>query len=331
MSLQLTENGSRFTSINVTSSYDFRSIVLANWNFDEVNYHHSIPYERNLILKWDTAHSSYFEELYFKTITDDTDVPLETALRQQSPTLISFFATQMIDIPFCLKKVKFSHSSSAANPKLRFVTALMRHGKRQTVSKLYSQAASRILTRHFLEQASTSHETDWRLIFTAFAQTTFASAGSHSSLYTPLRLLPKAELQNRHAGTFTARSQTTLDQDWFNELLADDILSYTPVFSFSIKSVDKLKRRHSRGKSGNHEIVWKYVPRYKRLLVVLRWLTRDIQFQKSKTFRQRIEKSLETLIFNKTDHLAYKLRKFVHRFVFQRYKKTLLRTLRTAY
>ena len=110
-----------------------------------------------------------------------------------------------------------------------------------------------------------------------------------------------------------------------------ELFSYSPVFSFFVNSVNKLKRRHSRGKSGKYEIIWKYVPRYKRLLVVLRWLSKDIQFQKSRTFRHRVERSLETLLFDKSNHLVYQLRQFVHKFVFHRYRKTLLQTLHTAY
>ena len=113
--------------------------------------------------------------------------------------------------------------------------------------------------------------------------------------------------------------------------MTNELLSYSPGFSFFVQKVNKLKRRHSRGKTGRYEIIWKYVPRYKRLLIVLRWLLKDVQFQKASTLYKRIEKSLENFLFDKTNHLVYNLRQFVHRFVFNRYRKTLLKTLHTEY
>ena len=56
-----------------------------------------------------------------------------------------------------------------------------------------------------------------------------------------------------------------------------------------------------------------------------------MQFQKASTLYKRIEKSLENFLFDKTNHLVYNLRQFVHRFVFNRYRKTLLKTLHTEY
>jgi hypothetical protein len=66
--------------------------------------------------------------------------------------------------------------------------------------------------------------------------------------------------------------------------LTDQLGGYKPTFMFKVQKVDKSTRKHSRGKSGKYVILWKYVPVYKRLYVVLRWLIQDMTFQKARKF-----------------------------------------------
>lgn len=317
--------------VSSTSYYNPSAVILQRNNFGWKPKQYTIPYSRKLVYKWDWIVESDFEHVYFTTLVNDTSRPLENYLFSENPTLVSFFATQMIDIPYCLKKVKYAHSSSASNPKLRLTSMLLRHGKRQKVSNSYSLAALNLTNQHFSNRIFLKNVRPWDFIYLIFANRKFSKTFAGLAISTSPRLAKRSEVFNLRGELFTSQLRLTSDYFWFNELLVHEILSYSPTFSFFVNSVNKLKRRHSRGKSGKYEIIWKYVPRYKRLLVVLRWLLKDIQFQKSKTFQQRLERSLETLLFNKSNHLVYQLRQFVHRFVFNRYRNALLQTLRTAY
>ena len=84
----------------------------------------------------------------------DTDVPLDTILIQQSSTLVSFFATQLIDVPACFDKVLYARSSRADKPKLRIVTMLMRRGNRLKVSKLFALSTLNLSAK----RAASTHE-----------------------------------------------------------------------------------------------------------------------------------------------------------------------------
>ena len=53
-------------------------------------------------------------------------------------------------------------------------------------------------------------------------------------------------------------------------ILFDRLHSFAPSFCFYIKSVSKTLRKNSRGKSGKYMLVWKYVPVYKRLFLIMR-------------------------------------------------------------
>lgn len=324
-------NEVRPVPIPLSTCYDFSSLFIHRGLINQSRTSNPIPNRRGVVTRWDQACLSDFEYHYFKTIVNDTSTLLTASPYQSSPTLISFFSSQMIDIPVCLKRIKFAHSSSASVPRSRLITMLLRHGKRQTISKLYSKVATRLTYLHFTTQALAPRTTHWETIYMILAQRKYSTKFRGLSTPQSPRLFAKSELFNRRGELLNSSTRFTSDYDWFGELLTHELLSYSPGFSFFVQSVNKLKRRHSRGKSGKYEIIWKYVPRYKRLLIVLRWLAKDVQFQKSRTLHARLEKSLESFLFNKTTHLVYQLRQFVHRFVFNRYRKTLLRTLRTEY
>ena len=315
------------TSLNTTTRYEFRSIITTRDGLNSSPYFRNTLNRRGLVAKWGPVRTEHLEEFYFEMLEGDTDVALETALIQQSSTLVSFFSSQLIDIPSCFRKAKASHSSFADKPKLRLVTMLMRHGKKLKVSKLYSLSALNISLMYTSNALTSGCEADWRLAHSLFSQLT-----SLTSPRGPLYSLPastETEIHDKHMQLSSNVGQYVSDHDYASELLFDEILSYMPSFSFFIKRVDKMKRRHSRGKSGRYEMTWKYVPPYKRLLVVLRWLMRDIRFQAPKTFQKRIEKSLEVLLLNKPTHLVFQSRQFVHKFVFRKYRKTLLYNLRS--
>jgi hypothetical protein len=141
---------------------------------------------------------------------------------------------------------------------------------------------------------------------------------------------PNLEFTDKFRQQYSTPAVESSNHSWAYTAVNDELKRYLPLFSFYIRKVDKLKRKHSRGKSGKYSIVWKYVPQYRRLLTVIRWLTRDVKFQKPKTLFSRILQSIETLLFDRSNHLIFKFRNFVHHFVFQHHKKTLLKHLRST-
>jgi hypothetical protein len=124
------------------------------------------------------------------------------------------------------------------------------------------------------------------------------------------------------------KTRTIFDIKWLHDKLFQELIQYAPIFSFVVRQVDKRKFKHSRGKSGKHEVYWRYIPLYKRMLTVIQWFSKDIRMQKGKTLKRRLELSMEVFFFARRAHLVTRLRSFVHLFAFQNHKKSLLRTLR---
>ena len=286
-------------TIGLETAYFFRTQFINPKHTDKplcVNY---IRNSKDLIDRWDLVQTQWTERVYLDTIVDDTDTAFGSIIQGRSTTLVSFFTSQMIDIPVCLAKIKFSHSSTASNPRTRLISMLTRHGRRYSVSKAYSMSALRITRNHFQHCSHLPTSKRWELAYLIFAQRKVRWDKNFCALSHSSNPSPYPELLTSHNKSYTPEHRLTSACDWFNDRLFDEISSHYPAFSLFVQRVNKLKRRHSRGKSGQYEIIWKYVPQYKRLLVVLRWLIRDVQFQRPKTFQQRLEKSLETFLFDK--------------------------------
>ena len=65
------------------------------------------------------------------------------------------------------------------------------------------------------------------------------------------------------------KTRTIFDIKWLHDKLFQELLRYSPIFSFVVRQVDKRKFKHSRGKSGKHVVYWRYIPLYKRMLTVI--------------------------------------------------------------
>ena len=75
---------------------------------------------------------------YNDSLTGDVDVPLESIFVNKTPTLVSFFASQMVDIPLCFGKSKSLNYVSATNPQIRLINMLTKHGRRSYAARMYT-------------------------------------------------------------------------------------------------------------------------------------------------------------------------------------------------
>lgn len=108
------------------------------------------------------------------------------------------------------------------------------------------------------------------------------------------------------------------------QLLAD----YLPTFTFKVQKVDKNVQKFSRGKSGKYSLVWSYLPPQRRWLTVLQWLKKELLFQKNQTLQDRINQSFTTLLYTPRDTLLVNTRRFVHNFVFRKFRKVVINLVR---
>jgi hypothetical protein len=287
----------------------------------------SIP---EAIKDWNDLSHDDFKFYNLEQFETDPDVALDTLFWNKYPTLTSFFLLQRIDIPLCFQKSKSLHQPTMSTPQVRLITMLMSSGRRNYVLKHYSNALLKLSNFLFTAPVSQFSSDSWRYYYRSLTQFRVVCAPSSLGYYNYFRRPQSQNYTDYYGQSYSAehyeakghlRIQSWLYLEWFK---------YLPLFSFYVRKVDKLKRKHSRGKSGKYTILWKYVPRYKRFITVLRWFVKDVKFQKSRTFNQRLHRTLEILLFEPEHSLVTKFRNFVHNYVFQNHKKTLLKTLRSV-
>lgn len=246
-----------------------------------------------------------------------------TFLFLRQSTITSFFTTNLIDMPICFKKSKSLYSKTFELPLLKFTNLIMRGGAREQVIKNITLSFTKCFERIF-KNLNLLNYTKWEYLYNCFSTSCYSPNG----VFNTYVLNSSLDLHSKH--TLTDGNLIFSDSLFLNKFLFYKLNEFLPLFSFYIRKVDKSIRKHSRGKSGKYTIMWKYVPIYKRLYITTRWLLKDLKFQKSKTFNERLFKTLETFLTNPEISFVYKLRKFTHYFVFQNFKKTLFRTLKST-
>lgn len=269
--------------------------------------------------------SDYIDNRLFREELDQSVAEHFLFLRKS--TITSFFMVNMIDMPVCFKKSKSLYSKTFEIQTLKFTNMIMRAGLRGKAVKGVTLGFTKCF-HNIISNYNVEGFVNWRFLYT-FLQSTYLNTDSQlNSNY----LKPYSEFFLDFYGKTIINADGWSDNKTFDlkNLLFDRLLKQAPLFSFYIRSVDKSIRKNSRGKSGKYTIIWKYVPVYKRLYITSRWLLKDLKFQKFKTFNERLIKTLE--IFLLTPHLSFvaRLREFTHTFVFQNYKKSLLKTLKST-
>lgn len=226
-------------------------------------------------------------------------------------------------MPICFKKSKSLYAKTFELPLLKFTNLIMRGGSREQVIKNITLSFTKCFTRIF-KTLNFGDYVKWEYLYSSLLNLSYSS----HQIFTTTTLTTSLELHSKH--TLVEKNIVFSDSLFLTKFLFYKLNEFLPLFSFYIRKVDKSIRKHSRGKSGKYTIMWKYVPVYKRLYITTRWLLKDLKFQKSKTFTERLFKTLETFLTNPEVSFVYKLRKFTHYFVFQNFKKTLFRTLKST-
>ena len=245
-------------------------------------------------------------------------LPSSSFLKQSS--ISNFFSVNMVDTPRCFQKSLSLYKPIFETPHLKFLHILMRHGRKEQIFA----SIFKIFITHNMYTKLLNPELMWVTLIPVFSNIIINSDAEYRIfLYKKLKLtgvnkmIEDGYLVHPHA----------ISSNTYWELL---LAKYKPLFMFQIRKVDKSTRKHSRGKSGKYVILWKYVPIYRRLYAVLRWLIQDISFQKAYKFKNRFLKALEVLKLTPQRSVVVKNRNFIHNYVFQNYKKTLLQTLQTV-
>ena len=262
----------------------------------------------------------------------------EKAVHQHPLTLKRFFILQNLSTPPYLKIKRAKNYPEFKQPAGLFVGMLARHGFARRVWRHYYWSYNQLIRKHFyplggVVPSSFSLPTLNLILSTPSEQTSgFEYKFDHGDLRTYFPTEEDSNAENPVHWKFSHRYDGSFVHfnlfHYFTSILFSHLQQYFPVFSMKARKVDKLKFKHSRGKSGKYVVEWRYVPRYQRMHIVLRWFVEDIILQKSRTLKLRLFKSFSNLLFSPSETLVSKNRNYVHKTVFLRYRNSLVRSLK---
>lgn len=242
--------------------------------------------------------------------------------RRSSVTL--FFVNAMVDLPLCFKKSKSLFSKSFEIPLLRLINFITIHGKRSLAWKSFTQSLFIFLKKWISLNLDKDFFYSWNFLYSVTKSYFFKNHSLSNSFV--FKNTPSLGL-----GNYLSKKENFYSTKFYlNLYLLDSLKGFDPIFTFFIKKNDKMKRKHGRGKVEKLKLMWKYVPFYKRLYQTIRWLFKDLKFQKFKFLHLRLLDVIETFLLNPELSFLFRIKNFVHSFVFQKFKSTLLKTLKTT-
>lgn len=109
-----------------------------------------------------------------------------------------------------------------------------------------------------------------------------------------------------------------------NFFISNFIRKHSSVYSIYIYRINKAIFKNTRGKSGKFMFVWKYIPVYKRLFIVISWLLRELSVINQRILTLRLYKLLLNIINSPNNTWVSRIKLFSHNYVYNNYRKTLV-------
>lgn len=246
----------------------------------------------------------------------------------RNSSFIKFFINNMIDVPVCFKKSSSLKTRNFELPILKFSNFLMKQGKKEKIIKLIFTSF-----RFFFQNIKSNNSKSVSSLTSWFNLYFFGSNVLNSFNYFDKKLFNfKFEnLLNLNYNNIVVNGDKVINPSFFLKNYLYFLLSrVSPIFSYFIYSVDKNIRKYSRGKSGKYTFIWKFVAPYKRMHLAVRWLIKDIKFNQSRSFNDRLLKTFNNILISPEKSFSWKSKIFSHNYVFKNFRKSLMSSLRTT-
>lgn len=340
------------TRYYITNKDEITEINIPYWSFSFLfNFNHNNFYFllNNKAFK-NTNNTSFFFndknlniELYANYNDFEKMLPTELNLNKndisflndylyiRNSSFIKFFINNMIDIPICFKKSVSLKSRNFELPLLKFSNFLMKQGKKEKIIRLIFS-----IFRFFFKNNLTNKSKNSSFFF-SWINLYFFSLNSFNTKYSKdsyktnnLNFKFENLIDLNHNNTYFNNHKIVNISFFLKNYLYFLLSKVSPIFSYFIYSVDKNIRKYSRGKSGKYTFIWKFIAPYKRIHLAVRWLIKDIKFNQSRSFNDRLLKTFEILLFSPEKSFSWKSKIFSHNYVFKNFRKSLMNSLRTT-
>ena len=235
----------------------------------------------------------------------------------------NFFNEIQIDVPKCFENTLSVKRSINQIELLKFNNYLMTSGLRYKAFKFLSLVLWDL--RDLVLKGNVgliSNSGMWKSFYLLFSSFIFNDS------YKKFNITNHLLLDIRGVQTPSSRYFYTI-YDVFNGLITN-MSEVLPIFNFYIYKVDKKIYKNTRGRSGKYTFIWKYISPYKRFLLVVFWLVRELKVSTGRSFKERIFSTLQNFYLSIDKTWMFRVKKFSHNYVYRNCKLTLAETYITV-
>jgi len=241
----------------------------------------------------------------------------------QENKFLDFFKSHKIDTPTCFNKTKSIRRPSNKLELIKFNNYLMRQGKRWKFLKMFLKIMMDLFHKYYYFSEKKNTYFDWKSLFLFYNNLFLINNNYHKYYFNKKLKLP--------FNTVIHKEEKHYDPTFYIKLfLLKNLKKITPVFMYYIYKVAKLIYKNTRGKSGRHTYIWKYVSPYKRTNLVMHWIMKETKARPGKKLKHRVYSVLKDLVFKPKNLLIYKVKRFSNIYVFKYSRNTLAETYITS-
>ena len=278
--------------------------------------------DETLLLKEHCTRNFFFKFQYNYFLKEAHDVS-QILTNIKDSKFKAFFKDLDIDTPCILNKTRSLKRLGGATHLNKLSAYLSRSGKKLKVLKVLLHTLNIICNTLKLSFFFDNNIVCWRNLY--FTNVTYLH--NNTSLFKFSNIT-----YNSLSLNYKLRRDEISKPEYLtiNELITQTFKKFNFLFSFYIYKVDKQIYKNSRGKSGKYTFVWKYVAPYKRNLLALHWLTKEMRITSGKTVYSRVIQVVNNFLFNTNQTWIWKIKRFSLNYTYFNLRRTLGETYRTS-
>ena len=242
---------SRYTDYHYSNAEQYPSTPMRFETFHDI-----LPHFQTL----DLFEDGEVESLAADTLECRVSFSMFRILEYRPLSLKNFFILQQIDTPLVLKQSRSKFRPAFVEPFNRLVGMLSRHGKHPRVRLLMLSSYHNLVNEFFFPKVLSSQPFSGPLLprLLNLDPITFRRSVDEDEVdpYThPVTYWGDlVELRSRYGDSY---ERGELDLAWDRRIyskLFSLLYKFTPIFSMKTRKVDKLRFKHSRGKTGKYSV-----------------------------------------------------------------------------
>lgn len=277
-----------------------------------------------------------------------------------------FFINNFVDIPLCFKGIPSLKRANRETPLLRFINYMSKQGKKAKAhislmngfNLFYNDRnVTNLYTFQFIKfwEAFNSFWLKNKVIgFIAPASDKFPEHSNVRDMWfrrsfnklkqyfsieeikncTIISDIDYSQFSFKHKNNsypllFDMKGKKFFDHMYIKNQIINLLTKITFIFNFFVFSVPKNVRKFSRNKSGKYTIVWKYIPFYKRVSVVMKFISKHIKFIDEIRFVNKISKTFKALDTDFKNNFVWQRKNFTYAFIFKNHRQSLMKSFQT--